>query len=177
MRRAIAFITTRYGIAALLAIIVLAVVVVARLMGFGPSDHGGSGGPAGGATSAQQSGAPDDGLNGSPSPVNPVVKPGQPDPLTVANNFTTAWLAHTGVTADAWWKSVTKYTTTDEANKLKGADPQSIAPTKMTGSPQLGDHSATLASVMVPLDVGHLDLQLNGTGPTWQVSGVDWSRA
>jgi hypothetical protein len=180
MRRAIAFITTRYGIAGLIALIVLAVLVGAKVFGHSsPSPGAGTsavGPPASTSTDTGQ-GAPDDGLT-SASPSAPVVRSGQPGPLQVATSCATAWLNHgTGVTADQWWKAVTRYTTAALAAKLRGADPQSVPANRIVTPAQLSDHGATWANVVIKMDSGTLTLRTLSGANGWQVDGIDWSRS
>lgn len=180
MRRAIAFITTRYGIAGLIALMVLVVLVGAKIFGHSsPSPGTGTsavGLPASTATGTGQ-GAPDDGLT-SASPSAPVVRPGQPGPLQVATSCATAWLNHAPtVTSDQWWKAVTRYTTASLAAKLNGVDPQSVPANRIVSPAQLSDHGATWASVVIKMDSGTLTLRMLSGASGWQVDGIDWSRS
>jgi hypothetical protein len=181
MRRAIAFITTRYGIAGLIALIVLAVLIGAKIFGPATSHPPGPGSVAAApvtSTDASEQGAPDDGLAASTSPSAPVVKPGRPGPLEVATSCANAWLAHgPGVTSDQWWKAVTRYTTGSLAAKLKGVDPQGVPASRITTAAQLADHGATWANVVIKVDSGALTLRMLSGTDGWQVDGIDWTRS
>jgi hypothetical protein len=180
MRRAIAFITTRYGIAGLIALIVLAVLIGAQVFGHGSGHTSAPGSVAAPATSAgsSASGMPDDGLAGSASPDAPVVRPGQPGPLEVATSCATAWLTHgPTVTPDAWWQAVTRYTTTSLAAKLKGVDPQGVPASRVVTAAQLSDHAAAWADVVIKVDSGILTLRTLSGASGWRVDGIDWTRS
>jgi hypothetical protein len=180
MRRAIAFITTRYGVAGLIALIVLAVLIGAKVFGHGggQSSRPGSVAAAPVDSASASQGVPDDGLVTSASPTPPIVKPGQPGPLDVATSCANAWLTHgPSVTSDQWWKAVTRYTTASLAAKLKGVDPQGVPASRIITGAQLADHGATWADVEIKVDSGVLSLRMLSGSSGWQVDGIDWTRS
>src|SRR5262249_52344442 len=117
MRVVLRLLGNRYALAGLLVVGIGAVLLVARLMGggsgpppltTGAESPGGAGVPASvaGASAAGLSTQDDDGPDegGVPdSPGQPSTSPGAAGPLAVANLFTTAWLRHTGVSAQDWY--------------------------------------------------------------------------
>lgn len=179
MRRAIALITTRYGVAGLIALIVLVVVVGAKIFGASSGQPADTGPlvavPTTSASASQR--IPDDG-DGSASPTPPVVKPGQPGPVQVATDCATAWLNHPAtITPDQWWQAVTRYTTASLAAKLKGADPQGVPASRIVSPAQLTQHGASWAYVAIQTESGTLTLRMLSGAKGWQVDGIDWTRS
>jgi hypothetical protein len=178
MRRVLAFVTSRYGLAGLAALAVIVVVLVGRLLGMGGgSSDSTSGAVASGAdnTGSAASGAPNDGPTGAPSPVDPVVKPGQPGPLEVATDFAHAFL-DIDVPVGDWRKAMSRYATPKLVKQIKIMDPDTMPLKRLTGKATLGDHGAVWADVKIPADQGTLVFQVLSEPSGWQVDGIDWDK-
>ncbi len=177
MRQVLRFVTSRYGIAGLVALAVVMVVLVGRLMGLGGHGSDSNTSPIVGAPAsagADESGPPDDGPVGTPSAVAPVVKPGQPGPLQVATTFSAAYLK-SAQAAKSWRQSLTRYASTKLAAQIPTMDPATVPAQRRTGAVKLADHGAVWADVDVPTDQGTLVFRLVSTKSVWQVDGIDWN--
>jgi hypothetical protein len=179
MRRVIAFVTSRYGLAGLAALAVILIVTVGRLMGLGGGDNGSGNGAIVGtgqgdtATSSTASPVPNDAPTAAPTKPDPVVKPGEDGPMVVAREFADAYLDSTGKPS-AWRAALTKYATAKLAGEIKTMDPATVPAERITGALKLGDHGATWAEIDVPTDSGTLIFRLLSGAKAWQVDGIDW---
>jgi hypothetical protein len=182
MRRVLAFVTSRYGLAGLVALLIIVIVVVGRVAGVvgGGPGHDGGGAPVTGGTEAgvgsTESGAPNDGPTGARPTPSPVVPAGKPGPVAVATAFSTAYLASNGP-AKTWRAALRRYATDKLAGELDTMDPATVPAQRRTGAAKLGDHGAHWAQVAVPCDSGTLTLRLLGDGDGWLVDGIDWAPA
>ena len=179
MRRVLAFVTSRYGLAGVAALAVIVIVTVGRLAGLGGGDSGPDNGAAvgsdqGGANpSSTASPVPNDAPTAAPTKPDPVVKPGEDGPMVVAREFTDAYLSFTG-DPNAWRAALTKYATPKFADTIKTIDPTRVPAKRITGVLKLGDHGASWAYVDVPTESGTLILWLSSGAKAWQVYGIDW---
>jgi len=170
---------TRYGIALVLAIVVLGIVAALRgLSGSRPPPPAGLGG-AQVTASTNASAEPfegDDSVDAPPTPPDPVTSPGAATPATVAMKFATAWLHHSGVTAQQWWNGLKPYATKALLDKLKDTDPTRVPAERTTGPAEIQNRDVSFVDVSVPLNSGTLKLRLLATNGRWLVDGVDWER-
>ncbi|MGA8114816.1 MAG: hypothetical protein WCA46_14215 [Actinocatenispora sp.] len=176
MRRVLAFVTSRYGLAGLAALAVIVVVLIGRLAGLGGATNDTNtspitGGQATGGT--KESGAPNDAPTAAPSPVDPVVRPGQPGPLDVATDFCTSYLKSDGP-PKVWRTALTRYATKKLAQQISTMDPVTVPAHERTGPAKLADHGAVWADVTLPTDEGTLVYRLVSKKGTWLVDGIDW---
>jgi hypothetical protein len=177
MQRFLRLLGTRYGIALILAIIVVA--IVGALRGFSGSRPPPPAGLAAGPASAQASteaNEGDDSVDNQPSAPGPVTSPGAATPDTVALKFTTAWLHHTGVSAQQWWSGLKPYATEALLAKLKDTDPAAVPAERATGPAEIQNRDVSFVDVAIPLNSGTLKLRLLATNGRWLVDGVDWER-
>lgn len=162
----------RYGVSIGVIVVVALIVVIARAIAGHPAasliTNGAPNVPV-------ASGSPDDGSVAVPSPVAPLTSPGAATPQTVATEFTTAWLHHTGESAKDWLASLTPFVTDRLAGQLADADPQTVPASRITGTLAVTPHAADWVEIAVPVDGGNLDLSLRATGGQWAVDTVDWS--
>jgi hypothetical protein len=179
MERILRLLGTRYGIALILAVVVLGIVGVTR--GFSGSRPA----PPPAAPDVAAGGSPsasfdpyagDDSVQSPEAPPPPVTSPGAATPDTVATNFATAWLHHTGVTAQQWWSGLKPYATQALLAKLKETDPAGVPAERMTGPAQLQNRDVSFVDVAIPLNSGLLRLRLLATAGRWLVDEVDWER-
>ncbi|GAA5196974.1 hypothetical protein GCM10023322_67160 [Rugosimonospora acidiphila] len=177
MRHVLRILGSRYGAAAALIVVIALIVGIGKVVGGGshlPTSGAGSlGVPVASATTSQQ---PDDGVAGSPTPPAPSTSPGAPDPQTVANSFTRAWLHHTGVTAQQWFDGIAPYSTDTLKSELTGADPATVQASSVSGDPSIVDRSESYVEIVIPLDAGTLTLGLAADDGRWLVDSVDWER-
>lgn len=178
MRRVLAFVTSRYGLAGLAALAVIVVVLIGRLMGLGGSTGSDNGtttdsGQGDTGVSSTASPEPNDAPTAAPTKPDPVVKPGEAGPTVVAREFADAYLNSTGKPS-AWRAALTRYATAKLAGEIKTMDPATVPAQRITGAIKLGDHGATWADVDVPTESGTLVFRLLAGAKAWQVDGIDW---
>lgn len=159
------FLLSRRGVAAVVALLVLVIVVLARQLGDGQR-----------TTSSATDGV---GASLSPTPSaassTAAVDASPPNPTPVAVGFATAWVHHAGVTSQQWWTAVTRWTTAEEARQLVGVAPDRVPANRLTTPARITSLQAPLATVVVPTDTGLLVLGLaEQPGRTWLVDTVDW---
>jgi hypothetical protein len=175
MRPVLRLLGTRYGMALVLAVLVLAVVGVVRgVAGSSRETLGAAVEPS--RSSSIDPTAGDDSVLIPESPSPPVTSPGAAEPGTVATTFLKAWLTHTAVTPDQWRAGFAKYATPALRDKLKGTDPAGVPAERMTGSVVLQNRGAAYVEAAIPVDSGTVRLRLLATNGRWLVDGVDWER-
>lgn len=177
MRTALRLLTTRYGIALVLLVLVVGIAGGARLVTGGSTAGGLVAGPAAGPShSSIDPTAGDDSVPTPESPAPPVTSPGAAEPGQVATDFTRAWLHHDGVSAEQWRAGLARYATAALLDKLTGVDPAGVPAQRMTGPVVVHSRGATFVEAVVPVDSGSVRLRLLATGGRWLVDGVDWER-
>lgn len=174
---------SRLGVAVLLAVVVFAVVGVARVFA-GPEDRS-----TGGLQPVETATAPataasaehDDGVI-EPAPTSstaldpgPSLSPGARQPQRVAEDFAEAWLDRTAK-ADAWHAALVPNATPALAEKLEGVDPVVVPAERLTGDATVVPQGSGLAEVSYPVDSGTLVLRMVVGKGRWLVDGVDWER-
>jgi hypothetical protein len=187
VRQVLRVLGSRYGMALVLLVLVLAAVGVARAV----SDHspaspvvapppttGASGVGASGpdASAGSSEALSDDSVNGSESPQAPIVSPGADAPEVVALKFANAWLRTKGVSSAAWLKGMQPYLTQRVIDLLADTSPEKVPATDVRGPVELGTRSATLVEANVPVNPGTLRLRLIVNKGRWLVDSVDWER-
>lgn len=168
---------SRYGVAALIAVVVVGILASARLVA-GPGEEP----PLAGGVPERPLVTIDpttgeDGLTSPEPPPDPVTSPGTAKPLAVARAFTAAWLRHRGVTAEQWQAGLLPHATAELVDRLSGADPAGVPADRITGEAQLIPRGPDFVEVAVPVDSGRLVLRLIAPDGRWLVDGVDWERA
>ena len=167
---------SRWGIAVVIAVIVLAVVGVGRLF----SDGGNSRGPLlndSPAPAVSIDPAEDDSVIDSGPPPSPSTSPGRAQPEAVAYAFASAWVDHKSVTPKAWRDKLLPNSTTKLADKLNGVDPAGVPAERVVGRPSLIPVSETVVNAVVTMDSGKLSLRLISPDGHWLVDGIDWEPA
>ncbi|WP_432984816.1 hypothetical protein [Dactylosporangium sp. CA-233914] len=180
MRTVLRLLGTRYGIALVLVVVVLAVVGVGRTV----FDRGGgdSANDALGPTVAPvpTSADPyaslgDDGVDETPV-VAPSLSKGAPDVSTVATRFAEAWIRKPGITGEQWRAALKPDASAELMADLAETDPADVPTATITGSPQLENvGSATVAKF--PAEGGTIVLELQVADGRWQVTSLDWETA
>ena len=167
---------SRWGVAVVLCLIVLAIVGLARL--FSDSDGGrpslGTGSPAP-AVSADPS--EDDSIIDTAPPPSPSTSPGRAQPEAVAYAFASAWADHKSVTPKTWRDQLLPNSTRKLADELEGVDPAGVPADRVIGRPSLVPVSETVVNALVTMDSGKLSLRLVAPDGHWLVDGIDWDAA
>ena len=179
MRTVLRLIGSRYGIALILALLVLGVVGVGKAL----TGNNRAGVPVGPVVSPEITPGPTGPTLGDDSLIDPVdptgsvagpsLSPNAPPPSTVASRFINAWLHHTGVTADQWRASLSPHATSALMTKLKDTDPSGVPASSVTGTIETIDRGAVIEA-NVPVNGGTVRLRLIVVNGRWQVDGVDW---
>ncbi|HWH00732.1 MAG TPA: hypothetical protein VNV66_15775 [Pilimelia sp.] len=172
---------SRYAVAALLALLVLGAVGVARLAAPPPDDPVGVvTAPKGPITTVHPT-VGDDGVVGTPSATrgsgSPTPAVDTAAPRAAARAFADAWLLHRGVTGDQWRAGLRPHATTDLMDRLANTDPARVPAERIVGALTAVAHGATFVEVAVPVDSGRLVLRVLAVEGRWLVDGVDWERA
>lgn len=167
---------SRYGVAFLLAVIVIGIVGSAKLVG-APADSGLVLPPP--PTTPAVTVDPttgDDGVVSPKPPPPPDTSPGTAKPLAVARAFALAWLRHRDVTAEQWRAGLLPHSTQALSGKLSDTDPAGVPADRITGDLNLVPRGKAFVEVTVPVDSGLLRLRLVAPEGRWLVDGVDWER-
>jgi hypothetical protein len=176
MRPILRLLGTRYGMALVLAVLVLGVVGVMRgVAGSYRQTLGAAVEPA--RSSSIDPTAGNDSLLTPESPAPPVTSPGAPEPTTVATDFVRAWLTHSGVTPEQWRAGFARCASPALRDKLKDTDPAGVPAQRMTGPVVLQNRAAAFVEASIPVDSGTVRLRLLSSNGRWLVDGVDWERA
>jgi hypothetical protein len=178
MRTVLRLLGTRYGLALIAAVLVLAVVGVVR--GFAGSYRDTGMAPA--INPSRTEVAPDPSVTNegvvTPEPVpQPSTSRGAPAPEVVAADFLGAWLRHDGVTPQQWQAGFARYATPALRTKFKETDPAGVPAQRTTGPVVLQTRAESFVEAIVPVDSGTVRLRLIATNGRWLVDGVDWERA
>jgi hypothetical protein len=178
VRQILRLLGARYGIALIIAVVVLGIVAITRgISGSVPPPAVVEASPTPlSSGDAEATDSTDDGEAAVGTP-QPSTSPGAPAPDTVATRFTTAWLHHAGVTGDEWRAGLKPYATEALMAELQDTDPGGVPADRITGSVQVIPRDVDRVDVMVPVDSGRLSLRLFATNGRWFVDGVDWERA
>lgn len=176
-RRILRLLGSRYGLAAVGIVLVVAIVGVARALS-GPQDSDTVGPPPPPAlppSSSSELG--DDSVATSEGPPTATSISGVPAPEKVALDFTSAWLRSTGVTSAQWVKALEPYSTKRLLDQFKDADPTSVPADSVRGPVTIRPRDNQLVEADVPVTPGMLKLRLLATSGRWLVDGVSWERS
>jgi hypothetical protein len=165
---------SRWGVAIVLAILVLAVVGIGRLFADGQP---GQQAPVGrGSPAPALSVNPDDEdtvISPAPPP-SPTTSPGTAEPEAVAYTFASAWVNHQNVSAKAWHDRLVPNATKSLSDELAGTDPADVPASQVIGRPKLIPVGDGLLDAIVTVDSGKLTLRLVAPDGRWLVGGIDW---
>jgi hypothetical protein len=167
---------SRWGVALVLAILVLAVVGLGRIFSDGNSGREPIG--AGSAAPAPSVNPDDEDSVISPAPPpSPTTSPGTALPEAVAYAFAGAWVNHEGVSAKAWRDRLVPNSTPELSDELNGTDPADVPASRLNGRPVLVPIGEGLIDAVVETDSGKLTLRLVAPEGRWLVSEIDWEGA
>jgi hypothetical protein len=159
----------RGGIVVGLAVLVLAIVAIARVAGRGSDTAPYASDVT--ATSTIDPTSGDDGEVASPS-----AYPDDADVKAAAQAFTTAWLKRNLSSAD-WLAGLTPLTTKALADSFKGVDPTAVPATRVVAAPTIVLRTDSFAQTTTLVDTGRLVLGLSKHSNRWLIDSVDWDRA
>ena len=165
---------SRWGVALVLGVIILAVVGVGRLF----SDESASRNPIGSSSPAPAlSVNPDDedSVISPEPPPSPSTRPGTALPEAVAYAFAGAWVDHQNVSAKAWRDRLVPNATEELSADLTDTDPADVPANRVSGRPELRPIGEGLIDAVVETDTGTLTLRLVSPEGRWVVSGIDWA--
>ncbi|MBU2663282.1 hypothetical protein KOI35_07140 [Actinoplanes bogorensis] len=163
---------SRWGVAVVLAVIVLAIIGVGRL--FAGGNDSPSLGVASPGPTVSVDPKDDDSIIETDPPPSPSTKPGRAQPEAVAYAFASAWADHQNVTPKAWRAQLLPNSTTKLADELDGVDPSSVPAERVIGRPSLVPVGETVVNAVVTMDTGKLSLRLISPDGHWRVDGIDW---
>lgn len=166
---------SRWGVALVLAILVLAVLGVGRIFA-GDGDSGSAVGPAVSPAPALSVDPDDEDSVISPEPPPlPTTSPGTAQPEAVAYAFAAAWANHSGVSAKVWHDRLVPNVTKNLSEQLADTDPADVPASRVVGRPELVPVGEGLVDAVVTVDSGKLTLRLVAPDGRWLVDGVDWA--
>ncbi|MGX6603871.1 hypothetical protein ACWKSP_17250 [Micromonosporaceae bacterium Da 78-11] len=169
---------SRWGVATVILLIVLAVVALGRLFADG-SDSGNRPSLSTGSPAPAISIDPsdDDSVIDSGPPPSPSTSPGRAQPEAVAYAFASAWVDHKDVSPKTWRNQLLPNATKSLADELSGVDPAGVPADRVLGRPSLVPVSETVVTADVTMDSGKLSLRLIAPDGHWLVDGIDWAPA
>ena len=168
---------SRWGVALVLLLIVLAVVGVARLFSGDRSNGESSLGTNSPVPAVSIDPSDDDSVIDSGPPPSPSTSPGRAQPEAVAYAFASAWVDHKNVSPKTWRDQLLPNSTKRLADELSGVDPAGVPADRVLGRPSLVPVSETLVNADVSMDSGKLSLRLIAPDGHWLVDGIDWTPA
>lgn len=168
--------TSRWGIALLIAVIVVAIVGTGRVFSGGEDRAPLVETPTVVPTISIDP-SDDDGITSGEPPPAPTTSPGTAEPEAVAYAFTSAWIDHKDVSASSWRSGLLPHATEALADKLDGVDPEGVPADKIIGRPELIPIGEGLVDAVVTVDSGKVRLRLVAPEGHWLVDGVDWEAA
>lgn len=163
---------SRWGVALVIAILVLAIVGVGRVF----SDGTGRTPLTAPSPEPALSVNPDDEdsvISPGPPP-SPKTSPGTAQPEAVAYTFASAWVNHDGVSAKSWHDKLVPNATKDLSEQLSETDPADVPASRVIGRPELIPLGEGLVDAVVQVDSGKITLRLVAPDGRWLVDGVDW---
>ena len=168
---------SRWGVALVLAVIVLAVVGIGRIFADpGETDRT----PIGAASPAPALSVDPDEEDSviSPEPApSPTTNRGTALPEAVAYAFAGAWVDHESVSAKVWRDRLVPNSTPALSGDLAGTDPADVPASRVNGRPKLVPIGEGLVDAVVETDSGTLTLRLVAPEGRWLVSEIDWEGA
>lgn len=166
---------SRWGVALVIAVLVLAIVGVGRIFSDGtvasPLTETVSDAPIASIDPSHD----DDGVivDDDPPP-SPTTSPGSAEPEAVAYAFAAAWVDHKNVSAKTWHNGLVPNATQDLSDELNGVNPADVPADKVIGRPTLVPIGDGLVNAVVTVNSGKLTLRLVAPDGRWLVDDVDW---
>jgi hypothetical protein len=167
---------SRWTLALALAVIIVAIVVLARLLA-GPAPNRVLDRDNTPAPTISDDPHGDDSVISPAPPPSPSVGPGTAAPAAVAYAFASAWVDHVNVSGDDWRDRMLPHMTTRLADELVKTDPAVVPASRVTGQPTVTPLSELVVEASVATDAGELVLQLVAPDGKWLVDSIDWRKA
>ena len=167
---------SRWGVALVIAVLVLGVVGVGRLFSAADTRAGLVEAPSPAPAVSIDPKDDDSIILSEPSPTIRT-SPGTAAPEAVAYAFASAWVHHRGVSASKWYDGLLPHATQNLAGTLKGVDPDTVPADRIIGRPKLAPLGDGLAEAVVTADTGELKLRLIAPDGHWLVDSVDWEHS
>lgn len=166
---------SRWGVAIVIAVLVLAIVGVGRIFSDGSGTEPLTETISAAPTASIDPSQDDDGVivDNEPPPT-PTTNPGSAEPEAVAYAFAAAWVDHKNVSAKTWHNGLVPNTTQGLSEELDGVDPADVPANKVIGRPSLVPIGDGLVNAVVTVDTGKLTLQLVAPDGRWLVDDIDW---
>lgn len=166
---------SRWGVALVIAVLVLAIVGVGRIFSDGTASSSLTVPISPGPTASIDPSHDDDGVivDDDPPP-SPTTRPGSAEPEAVAYAFAAAWVDHKNVSAKAWHSGLVPNVTKNLSDELNGVDPADVPADRVVGRPALVPVGDGLVDAVVTVDSGKLTLRMVAPDGRWLVDGVDW---
>ena len=162
---------SRWGIALVLALLVLAVIGLGRLFnGAAQETPLTSASPAPAITADPSDN--DSVISAEPAPA-PTTFAGAAEPEAVAYAFASAWVDH-HVSKKKWHDGILPNATQRLADQLNDVDPAGVPADRLIGRPSLVPAGDNLVNAVVTTDSGKLKLKLVAPDKHWLVDGIDW---
>jgi hypothetical protein len=165
---------SRWGVALILGVLVLAIVGLGRVFGTG---NDGRAPVTSRSPATVPSADPDDedSVISPQPPPTPVTSPGTAKPEAVAYAFAAAWADHGNVSTKAWHDRLVPNSTPELADSLSATDPADVPASRVIGRPELKPVGEGLVDAVVTADTGRLTLRLVAPEGKWLVSDIDWA--
>lgn len=117
-------------------------------------------------------------LSSMPDRITSTPKPASaapnPEALSVAEQWTKAWVRHPqGITNDQWLAGMKPLTTPEYLPQMRSIDPANIPASKVTGKAEAAESYQSSVEANVPTDGGKLRITVIKTPQGWRVSGYD----
>jgi hypothetical protein len=165
---------SRWGIAVILAVLVLAVVGVGRLFTGSNNSEPPLTTPISPGPVISIDPSDDDSVVSTGAPPSPKTFPGAAQPEAVAYAFASAWVDHTKVSKKTWFDGILPNVTQRLSSDLNDTDPADVPASRVLGRPSLVPEGDGLVTAVVSCDSGKLTLKLVAPDKHWLVDGIDW---
>ncbi|GAB1694875.1 hypothetical protein [Krasilnikovia sp. M28-CT-15] len=165
---------SRWGVALVIAALVLLVVGIGRLFSDGDDRAGAVISTVSPAPVLSANPDDDDSVISPEPPPSPTTSPGTAEPEAVAYAFASAWANHRNVSAGAWHDAIAPNATKDLADELAGVDPAAVPADRVLGRPAIVPVGDGLVDAVVTTNAGKLTLRLVAPDKHWLVDGIDW---
>jgi hypothetical protein len=168
---------SRWGVALVLAALVLVVVGIGRIFSGGATSEAPLGAPVSPAAELSVNPDDEDSVISPGPPPEPSTSPGTAQPEAVAYAFAAAWADHENVSAKEWHDRLVPNATKDLSDELAGTDPADVPASRVEGRPELVPVGEGLVDAVVTADSGKLTLRLVAPEGRWLVDGIDWAKS
>jgi hypothetical protein len=164
---------SRWGVALVIAVLVLAIVGVGRIFSDGTAGRPPLAAPSPEPALSVNPDDEDSVISPGPPP-SPTTSPGTAQPEAVAYTFASAWVNHENVSAKSWHDKLVPNATKDLSEQLADTDPADVPASRVIGRPELIPVGEGLVDAVVQVDSGRVTLRLVAPDGRWLVDGVDW---